>query len=473
MKPPFDLSKRFFAALLMTSMVALLAAGCGGGVTNIVFGMWAWMGGSSTVNSNGSYGSKGIFAVGNVPGARSAAASWRDSNGKLWLFGGYGYDGASLSPFLLNDLWEFNGSEWAWIGGSSTGGGAGVYGTLGTSYSTNLPGARQHALNWVDSSGNLWLFGGYGVDANSNQGFLSGLWRYSGGNWTWMAGSNVVNVKGVYGSLATPATGNFPGARQGAAGWVDSSGNLWLFGGYGYDSAGTLGFLNDLWRFSGGKWAWMGGSSLVNAKGSYGTLGTGAPGNIPGARYLGAYWRDSAGNFWLFGGYGSDSAGTGVTGTPGVGSALNDLWEYNFTNQVWAWMGGSTLANAKGNYGALNATTASGVPGARSDMAFCVDSLGNAWLFGGSGYDALAGNGHLNDLWKFDGTYWTWASGSNVVNAAGSYGTLGNAAASNVPGARGAATAWCSGKNPWLFGGDGLDSAGTRGALNDVWQFRP
>jgi hypothetical protein len=33
--------------------------------------------------------------------------------------------------------------------------------------------------------------------------------------------------------------------------WIDSSGNLWLFGGYGYDSTGALGYLNDMWHWWG------------------------------------------------------------------------------------------------------------------------------------------------------------------------------------------------------------------------------
>jgi hypothetical protein len=32
--------------------------------------------------------------------------------------------------------------------------------------------------------------------------------------------------------------------------WTDSSGNPWLFGGYGYDSHGNLGYLNDLWKYA-------------------------------------------------------------------------------------------------------------------------------------------------------------------------------------------------------------------------------
>ena len=150
MKPALKLSSRFFAGLLMTGMLALLVAGCGGGVTTSALGMWAWMGGSSTANSNGNYGTQGAFAGTNIPGARSAAAHWRDGSGNLWLFGGFGYDGFSTSPDLLNDLWEYNGSGWAWIGGSNAAGAAGVYGVLGKANTANIPGARQHALSWAD-----------------------------------------------------------------------------------------------------------------------------------------------------------------------------------------------------------------------------------------------------------------------------------------------------------------------------------
>jgi hypothetical protein len=31
--------------------------------------------------------------------------------------------------------------------------------------------------------------------------------------------------------------------------WVDAAGNLWFFGGDGYDSTGAQGYLNDLWEF--------------------------------------------------------------------------------------------------------------------------------------------------------------------------------------------------------------------------------
>ena len=42
---------------------------------------------------------------------------------------------------------------------------------------------------------------------------------------------------------------NTPGARSYSVSCIDTSGNLWLFGGAGYDYFGNDGNLNDLWKF--------------------------------------------------------------------------------------------------------------------------------------------------------------------------------------------------------------------------------
>jgi len=78
-----------------------------------------------------------------------------------------------------------------------------------------------------------------------------------------MGGSNTTDQIGTYGALGTPATGNIPGSRSWASSWTDSSGNLWLFGGYGYDAYDNLGSLNDLWIFdsSTNEWKWADGSN--------------------------------------------------------------------------------------------------------------------------------------------------------------------------------------------------------------------
>jgi N-acetylneuraminic acid mutarotase len=150
-------------------------------------------------------------------------------------------------------------AAWTWVGGSNVGNQSGVYGTLGTAASSNIPGARSDAATWVDASGNLWLFGGQGFDSNGALADFNDLWKYSGGQWTWMGGSSVNNKSGIYGTEGTASSSNMPGARISPATWTDASGNLWLFGGNGYGSTAGEGDLNDLWEYSAGKWTWVGG----------------------------------------------------------------------------------------------------------------------------------------------------------------------------------------------------------------------
>jgi hypothetical protein len=260
------------------------------------------------------------------------------------------------------------------------------------------------AVSWTDSSGNLWLFGGDGVATSSgSDADLNDLWKYSpiSGDWTWMGGSNVLNQKGSYGTQGTAASGNIPGARDSAVSWINASGNLWLFGGSAVDSRGSLGWSNDLWKYTPsatgdtGEWTWMAGSNVSGQKGVYGTLGSAASGNIPGGREGAVSWTDASGNLWLFGGTGFDS-----TGNPGY---LNDLWKYtpSATGDTgeWTWIAGSNIANQPGVQDAAAPT--GNIPGGLYGCAGWIDSSGNLWLFGGYGYDSAGTSGNLNNLWEY------------------------------------------------------------------------
>src|SRR3984957_14008050 len=289
------------------------------------------------------------------------------------------------------------------------------------------------------------------------------------GQWTWEGGSDTVNAAGIYGTLGAASASNAPGARYDSSSWTDSSGTLWLFGGFGYDSTGALGSLNDLWQYtpSTGLWTWVNGASTVNASGVYGTQGTAAAGNVPGARYSASSWTVS-GNLWLFGGYGYDSIGT-------VGK-LNDLWQFTTSSGQWTWINGQDGANPSAIYGTLGSSTANNLPGARQAATSWTDSSGYLWLFGGVGFDSTGAVGNLNDLWRYIPSVgqWTWVSGANVENATGFYGTEGSAGAGNVSGARNSMSPWIdSSGNMWLFGGYGYDSNGNLGYLNDLWQYDP
>lgn len=433
--------------------------GSGTGTTASV-NEWAWIGGSQTANAPGVYGTIATAAAGNVPGARSYAATWADAKGNRWLFGGFGYD-SNGGQGVLNDLWKYDAStsQWTWVSGSKTVGATGSYGTQGAASATNVPGARENPASWRGPQGNLWLFGG---DSDTS-GLFDDLWKYdpATGQWTWVGGSNSKNVSGTYGTKGTGAPGNMPGARRFAVAWQGPKGNLWLFGGSGYDSTGTKGDLNDLWKYdpATGKWTWVSGSNAVGGLPVYGQQGVAASGNVPGALQGAVGWVGPNGSLWLFGGENGSNY-------------YNTLWKYDPTTNEWTWVSGANTPNAAASYGAQGTASASNVPGPRYASAAWVDKNGMLWLFGGLGYDSSAGFGDLNDLWKYDPTtnQWTWVSGSKTKNASGNYGTRGTASAGNTPGGRDAAAAWLDpdGTTLWLFGGEDY----SLNNYNDLWKYQ-
>ena len=207
---------------------------------------WTWISGSNAGNAQGVYGTQGTASTSNVPSSRTFSTSWTDSNGNLWLFGG-----DSLLTGSINDLWEFNPTTkaWTWVSGSSTAGTKGTYGTIGVASTSNVPGAREGAIGWTDSSGNLWLYGGGGNDSTGAYGGLNDVWEFSptAKTWTWVSGANTVNAPGVYGTEGTAAASNAPEGRENSVNWIDTDGNLWIFGGEGLNPVGNA--YNDLWRF--------------------------------------------------------------------------------------------------------------------------------------------------------------------------------------------------------------------------------
>lgn len=81
------------------------------------------------------------------------------------------------------------------------------------------------------------------------------------------------------------------------------------------------------------EWTWMGGESNYSGF-SYGSKGVADSSNLPGIRSSAARWKDSAGNFWLFG-----------------GSGRNDLWKYDLLTKYWTWVSGDSIAIKKAVYG--------------------------------------------------------------------------------------------------------------------------
>lgn len=498
---------RLFAKLSHLSLAIVIAALAVPAAIGAQTNEWAWISGSSSIpiglwGQPGAYGTRGTPAAGNVPGGRNGGCGWDDQSGNLWLFGGIGLDAAGTQGYL-NDLWRFNPttSQWTWMSGGSSvpasyKGNSGVYGKLNSPAQSSVPGGRSEAGCGTDNQGNFWLFGGEGFDSGGAFGYLNDLWKFNPATnqWTWMSGSSTVSsqqggIAGVYGTMGMPAAGNSPGGRLGAAAWTDGSGNLRLFGGYGYDANDIVGNLNDFWQFntSTGEWTWIGGTNALTppwdiVSGVYGTQGSPAEGNIPGARSSSVTWTDTSGNLWLFGGLGNDAVG--------AYGWMNDMWEFQPSANEWTWVSGSsTLLDVGPNgflgrlgiYGAMGIAGDGNTPGGRDYAVSWTDSSGNLWLMGGWGVDSRGVWGTLNDLWEYQIPIgeWTWIGGSETLpgqsgNIAGIYGTIGAAAQGNFPGSRIIGTSWTDRSGDlWLFAGNGADSNDQWGSLNDLWEYKP
>lgn len=135
---------------------------------------WTWASGTNTPNQPGHYGVMGTPDPANEPGAKAYAVSWRDSQGKLWVFGGNSADGC------MNDLWKFDPAtgQWTWMSGSNATFGPAHYGIRGAIDSANVPGPRKCAVSWIDAQDRLWLFGGNGYVETGIEGRLNDLWRF-------------------------------------------------------------------------------------------------------------------------------------------------------------------------------------------------------------------------------------------------------------------------------------------------------
>jgi hypothetical protein len=201
-----------------------------------------------------------------------------DSSGTIWMFGGSGYD-ANGSAGSLSDVWKFNPNAstskqwWTYQFGSNTISATEVTGTQKVYAATNTPSARLGSVGWTGSDGTtLWMFGGSGSDStatttsNDGGGALNELWAYDTktNQWAFMAATNVTigptgtttptspgggvaGSAGIYSAIGVTSPFNIPGARLWANLWVDSSSNIWIFGGTGEDVVGTSGYLNDMW----------------------------------------------------------------------------------------------------------------------------------------------------------------------------------------------------------------------------------
>ena len=151
----------------------------------------------------------------------------------------------------------------------------------------------------------------------------------------------------------------------------------------------------------------------------------------------------------------------------------------NAQSYQWTWMNGSNLLNQPGVYGTIGQPLMSNSPGARNGSSSWTDTAGNFWFFGGSCFTPAMGMflQYYNDLWKYNSktNEWTWVNGSNQVNPAGVYGTIGVASDSSLPNARSGSASWLDDSgNYWIYGGYRNFKYMDNGFVyNDLWKYNP
>lgn len=410
--------------------------------------------------------------------------------------------------------------EWVWKSGSSQLNYTGHLGTKGVPDTANAPPGEYEAIEWTDTSGNFWFYGGTGIG-----GFGNLLWKYdvATNQWTWVMG-NPNSPNPVYGIAGVPDSNNTPGTRTESCSWVDKDGNFWLYGGEGW-----AGRPNDLWKYtvSSNMWTWMKGGAGVSCDGDYGIKGVESPSNNPPCIFeMDITWTDYNGDLWMVDMNGclwryrmqtnnwiwtkgnNIPNSKSVYGTKGVASLKNTpgvapyfnytrwkdsegnfwyletaanyfvrkkiLWKYQMYNNTWTWVDGDTIGVVTSNYGIkcqLNNPITQIYD--HGECRTCwIDGCDNLWLMGGFYADQF-GAKTLNDLVYFDtqNLNWVWVSGDSVQVPVSNFGAKGVSAPTNTPASRSGAVPFKDTLgNLWLYGG--VDYTFNK-KLADLWMYTP
>ena len=353
-------------------------------------GNWTWISGSEFAADEGSPGTTGVASPLNTPRGRAFAASWTDSEGNFWIYGGKGY-----SRYYIGDLWKFDIKTYLWtrVNGEDDLEPEIIRGIKGIGDARNFPGGRSGAMVVAGNNDEFYLYGG-----KSRNGLCSDIWKFSTTTklWTWIGGSEEFNAPYYKEDDGILSDLNTPGGRYSSAIWMDDDKNIWLFGGNNSASGYVNGYANsDLWKYNidSNQWAYEKGNLNSNSFGNYGEIGIYSPENWPGAREMPNFWKDTDGNFWLFGGAEYEYSPFMLDA---ITNARNDLWKFDTNKKMWVWVSGSQDTPHPIQTG----ETVS--PGGRFGAAIWQNENNKITIFGGTGYDASTYLHLLNDMWQLN-----------------------------------------------------------------------
>lgn len=195
-----------------------------------------------------------------IPGKRHGSASWIGKDDCLYMFSGNSLDNIdsnnNLGIGLTNEMWKYCESEGKWTNISNAEGhtGRSYVGEFGKESKLNLPGARKLAATWTDLNGNLWMFGGEGLDNQKinilfhRDKLLSDIWKFNvkTNSWAFEGGFKEGERHALYGPRGKSSIEYLPGPRYAPTFWTYNN-KLYLYGGRGHNANNQTALLSDLW----------------------------------------------------------------------------------------------------------------------------------------------------------------------------------------------------------------------------------
>lgn len=310
------------------------------------------------------------------------------------------------------------------------------------------------------------MFGGEHHVEHEQPGLRNDLWKYDLPSGTWKLVHNGTSVHGH----------DVPAPRQLAAGCGVTGSYFILFGGLGVEKSRRNGKqrqkdvpLSDTWVFDVVDKQWYPLDEFRTKIGAINQSEAGSRSSEPAARGDMAVWCNENNHMVVFGGFGE-------------GSYLhNDLWMLDLRSLTWKISATSAVIPSDNQF-----VSHLDYPRGRSG-ATTWQVKNNLYMFGGNVDPINVRSKHLmvgnvNSMWCYNLETDTWKvlkSEQSQCTRAGTYGKLGVALQSNMPGCRRRAAGWVDRHdNLWMFGGDGVDSSQESVSvfhhsklLSDIWYF--
>jgi hypothetical protein len=187
--------------------------------------------GSLVINADSVFGEPRVPSLDVYPGSRHYTACWKDENGHFWLYGG------RRASLYLGDTWRFDGTMWAYWGGTNSTDDLPVNGPLKSFSFDYHPGTRDLAS--VATSGSAAYIVGGSVSGTR----YGDVWKFdSSRGWAHWGGTFGLQNP-IPGTIKVPSLSNTLGSKQSPIASLDNFNNLWIFGGYGLYNSGSMGML--------------------------------------------------------------------------------------------------------------------------------------------------------------------------------------------------------------------------------------